>query len=99
MAWFSRLIITILLCYVPFGAMAQQPAPAPTQSLLKPAELDQLLAPIALHPEPKRCLGVELCQVFERLERFLSRLPVRVFVNVTPLARSVRPSQQSETLD
>jgi uncharacterized membrane protein YgcG len=52
MAWFSRLIITILLCYVPFGAMAQQPAPAPTQSLLKPAELDQLLAPIALHPDP-----------------------------------------------
>jgi Protein of unknown function (DUF3300)/Chaperone of endosialidase len=52
MAWFSRLIITILLCYVPFGAMAQQPATAPTESLLKPAELDQLLAPIALHPDP-----------------------------------------------
>jgi hypothetical protein len=52
MAWFSRLIITILLCYVPFGAMAQQRATAPTQALLKPAELDQLLAPIALHPDP-----------------------------------------------
>jgi hypothetical protein len=52
MAWFSRLIIIVLLCYVPFGAMAQQPATAPTQSLLKPAELDQLLAPIALHPDP-----------------------------------------------
>src|SRR5262249_3795580 len=52
MAWFSRVIIIVLLCYVPFGAMAQQPATAPTQSLLKPAELDQLLAPIALHPDP-----------------------------------------------
>jgi hypothetical protein len=52
MAWFSRLIIIVLLCYVPFGAMAQQPETAPTQSLLKPEELDQLLAPIALHPDP-----------------------------------------------
>src|SRR5215510_6879798 len=52
MAWFSRAIIIVLLCYVPFGAMAQQPATAPTQSLLKPAELDQLLAPIALYPDP-----------------------------------------------
>jgi hypothetical protein len=34
MAWFSRVIIIVLLCYVPFGAMAQQPATAPTQSLL-----------------------------------------------------------------
>src|SRR5215813_982222 len=52
MAWFSRVIIIVLLWYVPFGAKAQQPATAPTQSLLKPAELDQLLAPIALHPDP-----------------------------------------------
>src|SRR5262245_36584116 len=52
MAWFSRAIIIVLLCYVPFGAKAQQPATPPTQSLLKPAELDQLLAPIALHPDP-----------------------------------------------
>ena len=50
--WFSRLIMIALLWSVPLGAMAQQPATAPTQPLLKPAELDQLLAPIALHPDP-----------------------------------------------
>ena len=48
----SRLIMIALLWCVPLGAMAQQPATAPTQPLLKPAELDQLLAPIALHPDP-----------------------------------------------
>jgi uncharacterized protein DUF3300/endosialidase-like protein len=52
MTRFSRLILIALLWSVPFGAMAQQPATAPTQPLLKPAELDQLLAPIALHPDP-----------------------------------------------
>ena len=52
--WFSRLIIIALLCAVPFGAMAQSPPPAaaPTQPLLKAPELDQLVAPIALHPDP-----------------------------------------------
>ena len=52
--WFSRLIVIVLLCAVPLGAMAQspQPAAAPTQPLLKAAELDQLVAPIALHPDP-----------------------------------------------
>jgi Protein of unknown function (DUF3300)/Chaperone of endosialidase len=49
---FSRLIMIALLWSVPLGAMAQQPATAPTQPLLKPAELDQLLAPMALHPDP-----------------------------------------------
>jgi hypothetical protein len=49
---FSRLIMIAVLWSVPLGAMAQQPATAPTQPLLKPAELDQLLAPIALHPDP-----------------------------------------------
>jgi len=49
---FSRLIMIALLWSVTIGAMAQQPATAPTQPLLKPAELDQLLAPIALHPDP-----------------------------------------------
>src|SRR5262245_2413433 len=49
---FSRLVMIALLWSVPLGAMAQQPATAPTQPLLKPAELDQLLAPIALHPDP-----------------------------------------------
>ena len=52
MTRFSRLIMIALLWSVPLGAMAQQPATAPTQPLLKPAELDQLLAPIALHPDP-----------------------------------------------
>ena len=43
-----------LLCCVPLGAMAQSPqsAAAPTQPLLKAPELDQLVAPIALHPDP-----------------------------------------------
>src|SRR5215468_7257010 len=49
---FSRLIMIALLWSVTIGAMAQQPATAPTQPLLKPAELDQLVAPIALHPDP-----------------------------------------------
>ena len=52
MTRFSRLTMIALLWSVPLGAMAQQPATAPTQPLLKPAELDQLLAPIALHPDP-----------------------------------------------
>jgi uncharacterized protein DUF3300/endosialidase-like protein len=48
----SRLIMIVVLWFVPLGAIAQQPATAPTQPLLKPAEIDQLLAPIALHPDP-----------------------------------------------
>src|SRR5215831_8548924 len=52
MVRFSRLIMIALLWSVRLGAMAQQPATAPTQPLLKPAELDQLLAPIALYPDP-----------------------------------------------
>src|SRR5262245_29270281 len=49
---FARLIMIVLLWSVPLGAMAQQQATAPAQPLLKPAELDQLVAPIALHPDP-----------------------------------------------
>jgi hypothetical protein len=52
MAWLSRLITIAFLWSVPLAATAQQPATAPTQPLLKPAELDQLLAPIALYPDP-----------------------------------------------
>jgi hypothetical protein len=52
MTRFSQMIMIALLWCVPLGAMAQQPATTPTQPLLKPAELDQLLAPIALHPDP-----------------------------------------------
>jgi Protein of unknown function (DUF3300) len=48
----SRLVLIGLIWCVPLGAIAQQPATAPKQPLLKPAELDQLVAPIALHPDP-----------------------------------------------
>src|SRR5262249_55132226 len=56
-AWLSRLIMIALLALVPFGAMAQtaqttQPSSASDQPLLKTEELDQLLAPIALYPDP-----------------------------------------------
>jgi hypothetical protein len=52
MARLSRLVMIACVWCVPLGAMAQQSATAPTQPLLKPAELDQLVAPIALHPDP-----------------------------------------------
>jgi hypothetical protein len=44
----------VLLWSAPLEVMAQspQPAAAPSQPLLKEAELDQLLAPIALYPDP-----------------------------------------------
>jgi Protein of unknown function (DUF3300)/Chaperone of endosialidase len=50
----SRLIAAVLFWCLPLTAFAQspQPAAAPTQPLLKPAELDQMLAPIALYPDP-----------------------------------------------
>src|SRR5262245_5033218 len=53
-AWLSRLGLIAMLLLIPLVAMAQapQPAAAPAQPLLKPAELDQLVAPIALHPDP-----------------------------------------------
>src|SRR5262245_43660000 len=50
-AQLSRLVMIALICCVAFGAVAQQPATAPAQPLLKAAELDQLVAPIA-HPDP-----------------------------------------------
>src|SRR5262249_8610250 len=56
MAKVLRLIVIVLLWSIPLAAMAQAPQPAPqpaaSQPLLKPAELEQLLAPIALHPDP-----------------------------------------------
>jgi hypothetical protein len=52
MTRFSRLVMIALLWSIPLSAIAQQPATAPMQPLLKPAELDQLLAPIALDPDP-----------------------------------------------
>src|SRR5262249_2067244 len=50
----SRLLAVILLCTFSFAAAAQTPqnTSAPTQPLLKQAELDQMLAPIALYPDP-----------------------------------------------
>ena len=52
MASLARLIMVVLFFSVPLAAVAAV-APAcgaPTQPLLKPAELEQLLAPIALIP-------------------------------------------------
>ncbi len=49
----SRLITIALLCLIPLGAMAETSQPAaPAQPLLKQPEVDQLVAPIALHPDP-----------------------------------------------
>ncbi len=47
--------LALIVCVLtPIGANAQAPAPAapPAANLLKPAELDQLVAPIALYPDP-----------------------------------------------
>src|SRR6478735_4906056 len=50
----SRLIMAALLCLLPLGALAETPAAASSQALLKPAELDQLVAPSALYPDALR---------------------------------------------
>jgi len=53
-----RRFVFVFLVLVPFAAMAQGPSPSsnpPTTTsdqLLKPAELDALVAPIALYPDP-----------------------------------------------
>ena len=50
-----RLIALAAAILLPIGAMAQSSAPPAATSnpqLLKPAELDQLVAPIALYPDP-----------------------------------------------
>ena len=52
MAQLSRLVMIALVWCVPLGAAAQQPASAPTPPLLKPAGLDQLVAPIARYRDP-----------------------------------------------
>ena len=47
-----RSIALVVAVLLPIGAMAQSPQPAASESqLLKPAELDQLVAPIALYPD------------------------------------------------
>ena len=52
-----RSVILALVLLLPFGALAQtqnqtQTASTPGADLLKPAELDALVAPIALYPDP-----------------------------------------------
>jgi hypothetical protein len=54
--WVSRLLVLALLILAPLPAVAQSPAPssAPAtsdQQLLKPAELEALVAPVALYPD------------------------------------------------
>jgi Protein of unknown function (DUF3300) len=61
-SWVTRWLLLTFLALVPsFAAMAQNPAPpaqnpaaaaaAPEENLLKPEELDALVAPIALYPD------------------------------------------------
>ena len=51
--WIAKLVALVFLLLMPFGAMAQAPSGAATdQNLLKPQELDALVAPIALYPDP-----------------------------------------------
>ncbi len=54
--WLRTLLVLTLAVSLPFNAMAQNaatPAPAPAgPQLLKPQELDALVAPIALYPDP-----------------------------------------------
>ena len=50
-----RSLLLAMVILAPIGATAQTsppPAAAPAAQLLKPAELDQLVAPIALYPDP-----------------------------------------------
>jgi Protein of unknown function (DUF3300) len=46
------LTITILMPFVAHAQTSTAPAAASETQLLKPAELDQLVAPIALYPDP-----------------------------------------------
>ncbi len=53
--WTLRFLALALVILAPIGANAQTAAPpasASSTQLLKPAELDQLVAPIALYPDP-----------------------------------------------
>jgi len=47
-----RSVLAAFFLLIPGVALAQAPEPAPQPNLLKPEELDQLLAPIALYPDP-----------------------------------------------
>ena len=55
MKWTLRFLALAVVILAPIGANAQTAAPpasASSAQLLKPAELDQLVAPIALYPDP-----------------------------------------------
>src|SRR5215467_9883871 len=47
-----RWLMLGMILLTPLCSMAQTPAPPAAPTLLKPAELDQLVAPIALYPDP-----------------------------------------------
>jgi Protein of unknown function (DUF3300) len=47
-----RILVLVFLILTPFSTMAQSPSPATSgQQLLKPEELDAIVAPIALYPD------------------------------------------------
>ena len=52
-SWAKSLPLLLLLLVLPISAQAQSPspAPAPADQMLKPEELDALVAPIALYPD------------------------------------------------
>jgi hypothetical protein len=53
--WTKRSLILAIVIFAPLGAAAQTPAPpaaAPSSQLLNPDALEQLVAPIALYPDP-----------------------------------------------
>src|SRR5258707_13557048 len=66
MMWAIRRSLFVVLTLIPFAATAQTPSPTPTaqtpsatpttasQDLLKPEQLDALVAPIALYPDTFR---------------------------------------------
>src|SRR5215475_6574904 len=47
-----RWLMLGMILLTPLCSMAQTPAPPAGPTLLKPEELDQLVAPIALYPDP-----------------------------------------------
>jgi hypothetical protein len=48
----ARCLVLAMFLLAPVCSMAQTSAPPAATTLLKPAELDQLVAPIALYPDP-----------------------------------------------
>ena len=76
----GRLLTTILLLLIPAIALAQTP-PAPSDGLLKPEQLEALVAPIALYPDS--LLSTVLMASTYPLEVVQARHPeMRVDVNL-----------------